>query len=52
MDNPENARRQADSAMEEYHADILSTREKTARLRALRLARDQAKGPAGSNPGN
>ena len=63
MDNPDNARRQAealfkrkdksllDSAMEECHVDILSTREKTARLRALRLARDQAKITAGSDPG-
>ena len=64
MDNPDNARRQAvalfkrkdksllDSAMEECHVDILSTREKTARLRALRLARDQAKRTAGSDPGD
>jgi hypothetical protein len=64
MDNPENARRQAealfkrkeksllDNAMEEYHADLLAMREKMTRLRALRLARDQAKGTAGSDPGD
>ena len=63
MDNPENARRQAealfkrkeksllDNAMEGCNADLLAMREKTARLRALRLARDQAKITAGSDPG-
>lgn len=57
MMNPERARNQAEAAfkrkedarieglkaMEEYRAGQRAMREKTARLRALRLARDQAK---------
>jgi hypothetical protein len=36
------ARTDAEAAMAEYRADQQATREKTARLRALRLRRDQA----------
>jgi hypothetical protein len=35
--------RERQKAMAEYEADRLATREKTARLRALRLARDIAR---------
>ena len=58
MDNPERARHRAEAetifkkkeaalmesqrAMEEYRADYRAMQEKTARLRQLRLARDQA----------
>jgi hypothetical protein len=35
--------REGQKAMAEYEADRLATREKTARLRALRLARDIAR---------
>ena len=38
----EAARTEGRKAMEEYQADLRAIREKTARLRALRLARDQA----------
>jgi hypothetical protein len=38
----EAARTEGRKAMEEYQAGLLAMREKTARLRALRLARDQA----------
>jgi ABC-type Fe3+-hydroxamate transport system substrate-binding protein len=34
--------REAQQAMAEYQAELQATREKTARLRALRLARDAA----------
>jgi hypothetical protein len=34
--------REAEQAMAEYQADLRAMREKTARLRALRLARDAA----------
>ena len=34
--------REAQQAMAEYQAQLRATREKTARLRALRLARDAA----------
>ena len=34
--------REAEKAMAEYRAELQATREKTARLRALRLARDAA----------
>jgi hypothetical protein len=34
--------RDAEKAMAEYQAEVQATREKTARLRALRLARDAA----------
>jgi hypothetical protein len=37
----EEARLDANQAMAKYHADQLATRQKTARLRALRLARDE-----------
>ena len=33
-------------AMTEYQAELQATREKTARLRALRLARDAANAPS------
>src|SRR5919108_4339499 len=41
--------REAEKAMAEYRAELQATREKTARLRALRLAREAAnqKGAAG-----
>ena len=34
--------REGEQAMAEYQAELLAMREKTARLRALRLARDAA----------
>ena len=34
--------REAEKAMAEYRAELQATREKTARLRALRLAREAA----------
>jgi hypothetical protein len=34
--------REAEKAMAEYQAELQATREKTARLRALRLAREAA----------
>ena len=37
-------------AMQEYKASIEATREKTARLRALRLARDEANAKLTSPP--
>lgn len=37
--------REAEQAMADYRAGLLAMREKTARLRALRLARDAANGP-------
>ncbi len=37
-----NARREGAEAMAQYQADIVATRERTAKLRALRLARDAA----------
>ena len=44
--------REAEKAMADYQADLQATREKTARLRALRLARDaaDAKAPRPPNP--
>jgi hypothetical protein len=39
----EDARAEGLKAMEEYKANQRAIREKTARLRALRLARDEAK---------
>jgi hypothetical protein len=41
--------REAEKAMAEYRAELQATREKTARLRALRLAREAAiqKSPRG-----
>ena len=38
--------REAEKAMAEYQAEMQATREKTARLRALRLARDAANAKA------
>ena len=38
--------REAEKAMAEYQAEMQATREKTARLRALRLARDPANAKA------
>jgi hypothetical protein len=38
----EEQRREGEQAMAEYQAERLATLEKTARLRALRLARDAA----------
>ena len=43
--------REAEQAMTEYQAKLDAMREKTARLRALRLARDAAKRPAASTKG-
>jgi hypothetical protein len=37
-------------AMQEYKANIEATRQKTARLRALRLARDEAEAKPASPP--
>jgi hypothetical protein len=37
--------REGRKAMAEYNANCIAVREKTARLRALRLARDAADGP-------
>lgn len=45
----EEQRREGQQAMAEYQAQAVATREKTERLRALRLAREEAarrKGPA------
>jgi hypothetical protein len=39
-------------AMPQYEADAQAVREKTERLRALRLARDGADKPAGATPAN
>ncbi len=39
----EEARLDGNKAMAEYHANQLVMRQKTARLRALRLAREEAK---------
>ena len=44
----EERRLEGQKAMAEYEAARLATREKTARLRALRLARDAARKNAGS----
>jgi len=38
----EQQQREAEKAMAEYQAELQATREKTARLRALRLAREAA----------
>jgi len=38
----EQQQREAEKAMAEYRAELQATREKTARLRALRLAREAA----------
>jgi hypothetical protein len=38
----EKAFAEGQKAMQEYKANIVATKEKTARLRALRLARDEA----------
>jgi hypothetical protein len=38
----EEAQREGQKAMQEYRADIEAQREKTARLKALRLARNEA----------
>jgi hypothetical protein len=38
----EDQRREGEQAMAEYQAQAIAIREKTARLRALRLARDDA----------
>lgn len=45
--------REAEKAMTEYRADLQAMREKTARLRALRLAREAAnqKTPRGKQKG-
>ena len=45
--------REAEKAMAEYRAELQATREKTARLRALRLAREAAnpKTPRGKQKG-
>ena len=45
--------REAEKAMAEYRAELQATREKTARLRALRLAREAAnqKPPRGKQKG-
>jgi hypothetical protein len=43
--------REGQQAMTEYQAKLDAMREKTARLRALRLARDAAKRPAASTKG-
>ena len=42
----EEAEREGQKAMEEYRANERVMREKTARLRALRLAHDEANKPA------
>ena len=42
--------REAEKAMADYQADLQATREKTARLRALRLARDGAEAKAPRPP--
>jgi leucyl aminopeptidase len=42
----EEARREGQKAMKDYRANEQALREKTARLRALRLARDAANKPA------
>lgn len=42
--------REAEKAMADYQADLQATREKTARLRALRLARDAAEAKAPRPP--
>jgi len=47
----EEQRREGEKAMAEYQAERRATLEKTARLRALRLARDAAaQGPAARRP--
>ena len=43
--------REGQQAMAEYQAKMEAIREKTARLRALRLVRDAAKRPAASTKG-
>jgi hypothetical protein len=43
--------REGQQATAEYQAKLDAVREKTARLRALRLARDAAKRPAASTKG-
>ena len=43
--------REGEQAMAEYQAKLDAMREKTARLRALRLARDAAKRAAASRKG-
>jgi hypothetical protein len=42
--------REAEKAMSDYQAELQATREKTARLRALRLARDAANAKAPRPP--
>jgi hypothetical protein len=42
----EETQREGQKAMEEYRANERGMREKTARLRALRFARDEANKPA------
>ena len=46
----EEARLEGDKAMAEYRARQVAVHEKTARLRALRLARDEASNQAVSPP--